>query len=299
MPFPKLGFESTPPGILISANTKVTYKIYLVTIDNTSPFAHAINQGVSDMSKLTGFDYIWEAPAINDVEAQIQILQNVIQRGANAIMLEVIDPILECSIVEDAKALGVKIIYVNIPANEKGIISLTTNDEESGKRAGESMIHELDVKGISSGSIGIVSTNQITPTSAAREKGFRSVMNADGRFQILDSSYTNDNIVLSNWSARSLISMYPDLIGLLGISAVTTYAVGRAIRSSHKTLIGIGFETNKAIQELINLGYLQAVMLQNPYSMGYLGMAETIAALHHYRTGPEILNTGTNVETKG
>lgn len=298
MHFRKLQLESNPSDFFISGKPKIAFRIYLVTVDNTSPFTNAINQGVSDMSKLTGFHYIWEAPTQIDVESQIQILQNAIQNGADAIMLEVIDPVLECGIVEDAKSLGIKVIYVNTPANEKGIITLATNNYNAGICAGESMLEELDARGINNGMVGIISINKITPTCAEREKGFHSVMHKDGRFQVLPSNYTEDNIVLANWSAQSLIALYPNLVGILGISAATTLGVGRAIQLSGKSMVGIGFETNKAITSLINLGYLQAVMLQNPYSMGYLGMAETIAALYHLNTGPEILNTGTNVTTK-
>jgi ribose transport system substrate-binding protein len=65
-----------------------------------------------------------------------------------------------------------------------------------------------------------------------------------------------------------------------------------------QTVIGIGFDLTEQIQEYIDQGYLKAVMVQNPYTMGYLGMAQTIAALHGYSTGPEFLNTGIKVRTK-
>lgn len=250
------------------------------------------------MSMLTGFDYIWDSPSHSDASAQIQTLHHAIQSGANAVMLEVVDPILECGIIEDAKALGIKIIYINSPANETGIITLATDNYQSGICAGQSMLYELNTRRITSGCIGIITVNQITPTTMSREKGFRSVMNADGRFQILSAEYTNDNIVLSQWHAHSMINTYADLVGVLGTSAATTYGIGRAIQESQKNMIGIGFEINKSIQKLINQGYLQAVMLENPYTMGYLGMAETIAALHRFNTGPQLLNTSTSIVTK-
>lgn len=297
MSLKKIRFESKPPGILVSA-CSIKHKIYLITADDTSPFSKAINQGVYDMSTLTGFDYIWDAPSHSEVSAQIQTLQHAIQNNANAIMLEAVDPILESGSIEDAKAHGIKIIYINSPANETGIITLATDNYQSGICAGQCMLYELNARGITGGSIGIITVNQITPTTMAREKGFRSVMNADGRFQILSSQFTNDNLVLSQWSTHSLITMYHDLVGLLGTSAVTTLGIGRTIKESQKNMIGIGFEINKAIQDLINQGYLQVVLLQNPYTMGYLGMAQTIAALQRFDTGPVLLNTGTSIASK-
>ena len=55
--------------------------------------------------------------------------------------------------------------------------------------------------------------------------------------------------------------------------------MGNAIKDSGKKIIGIGFDTSNTIESLINDGSLKAVMVQNPYTMGYLGMAQALAAL--------------------
>jgi ribose transport system substrate-binding protein len=39
-------------------------------------------------------------------------------------------------------------------------------------------------------------------------------------------------------------------------------------------------------------------MAQNPYTMGYLGMAQAVAALNGYSTGPAKIDTGVAVLTK-
>ncbi len=45
-------------------------------------------------------------------------------------------------------------------------------------------------------------------------------------------------------------------------------------------------------------GSLKAAMAQNPYTMGYLGMAQAIAALKGFSTGPATIDTGVSVLTK-
>ena len=39
-------------------------------------------------------------------------------------------------------------------------------------------------------------------------------------------------------------------------------------------------------------------MVQNPFTMGYLGLAQTIAALKGYDTGSPFINTGITIRTK-
>jgi len=36
-------------------------------------------------------------------------------------------------------------------------------------------------------------------------------------------------------------------------------------------------------------------LVQNPFTMGYLGMAEAVAALRGFDTGPQLINTGVTV----
>lgn len=274
------------------------YKIYLITMDNSSDFSKSINAGVSAMSKLTGIPYIWNASEKRDVNAQMEILKNAINNDANAIMVAIIDPVKEAYLIEDAKSLGTNIIYIDTPANEKGIITLATDNYNAGITAGETMITELDNLGINNGSIGIVSVSLTTISTLERERGFQDAIKANGNFELLPTQYANQNIGLAEWYTQSFISSIPNLIGMFATNDNTTLGIAAGIEASPKTIVGIGFDLTPKIQEYINQGYLKAVMVQNPFTMGYLGMAETIASLEGYSTGPEFLNTGITVRNK-
>ncbi len=274
------------------------FKIYLITKEKGIKYWKDLNQGVSDMSKLTGIGYVWDAPERLDTNAQIAIIKNAINQGADAIMLAVIDPVMESGIVEDAKAHSVKIIYVDSPANEAGIITLATDNYDAGMIAGQSMLSELNDLGIRSGSIGIVGENTAMSSTAEREKGFREVMDEDGRFQVPPTKYSFGNPVIAKWEAEEFLADNPDLVGLFGTNESATTGVGRAIGEAQKPIVGIGFDLTKTIQQYIDEGVINVVLVQNPYTMGYLGMAQTIAALKGYSTGPAFLNTGITVRTK-
>jgi len=131
-----------------------------------------------------------------------------------------------------------------------------------------------------------------------REKGFRDAIKKDGEYTILDTRYTTGDITMTQEAAEAFIKENPNLVGLFGTSETTTIGVGNAIKASNKNIVGIGFDITKTIQEMIDAGYIKAVMVQNPYTMGYLGMAEAFAALNGYNTGPPFLNTGVKVRTQ-
>jgi ribose transport system substrate-binding protein len=290
-------YEANFKASVATVTTSKSYKIYLITMDKTIQYWYYIDKGVSDMSKLLGVTYIWDAPEKRDVDEQINIIKNAVKNDADALMIAVIDPVSESAVIEDAKALGVKIIYVDSPANEEGIVTLATDNYSAGITAGQTMIMELESIGFKNGSIGIVGSSLESKTTMDRQMGFRDAIEKDGRFTLLDTLYADQDKNLAQTMASSFITDHSDLVGIFSIDEITTIGIGNAIKSSNKNIVGIGFDITDEIQKFINQGYLKAVMVQSPYTMGYLGLAETIAALRGYDTGSPFINTGIKIRT--
>jgi ribose transport system substrate-binding protein len=274
-------------------------KVHLITKDKMDQFWYSVNQGAEDMAELLGITYQWDAPEKReDIDEQIQILNRAVDDGADVILLAATDPIKISSAVEDAKARGVRIIYVDSPANEEAIITLATDNINAGKTAGETMISELEAIGTRSGSIGIIGVNTVTTTTLNRETGFREAIEADGKFTVLNTEFANGDPVASQEASEALIANNPDLVGLFGTNEGSTVGVGNAIKNINPNIIGIGFDKSDAILNLVRDESLNAVIAQNPYTMGFLGMAEAAAALKGYDTGPTYINTGISILMK-
>lgn len=282
----------------VSTTALDRYKIYLITMDKQDQFWYTLDSGAKDMASLLGVTYQWEAPEEKNVEEQIDIVNEAVAAGADAIMLAVNDPIRLSPVVEDAKAKGVKIIYVDAAANEEGVITLATDNYAAGRIAGEAMLEELNGVGISSGSIGIIGVTPETITTVNRERGFSDVIQENGKFRLLDIKYAQGDPTSSQAAAQEYMNENEDLVGLFATNEGSTIGIGNAIQRSDTRIIGIGFDITQEIEDMIHNNVLQAVMAQNPYTMGYLGMAETVAALRGLETGPSFINTGISVVTK-
>lgn len=269
-------------------------KVYLITTDKEYEYWNFINQGAADMAAAIGINYIWDAPAKRNVIEQINIINRAVNDGANALLVAADDPRRVSGAIEDAKARGVKIIYVDSPANEEAITTLSTNNYDAGVAAGQTLISLLSDSGIVSGSIGIVSIAS-KQNAELRESGFRKVILSDGRYHLLDTLFTNGEPASSEAAANKIINENEDLIALFGTNEGTTVGVGNANKSVNNRIVGIGFDKTQQNMELLKNGSLKAIIAQNPYTMGYLGMAEAVAALLGKRTGPPYLNTGFSV----
>jgi ribose transport system substrate-binding protein len=284
-------------NMLIRPSNLEDYNIYYISKDKISQFWYIINQGISDMASLVGVNYIWDAPEERSVEKQIEIITNAANNGADAMLIAALDPIRVSSAIQYAKSLGVKIIYLDTPAAEEGIITLATDDYSAGVTAGENMIIELAAAGYRQGTIGIVSDSRMSTNTRERVNGFRSVLVTNRNYKLLNTQFgpgTASAVAIAN----SYIANYPDLVGIYGTNEDTTIGVGNAISKSNLPIVGIGFDFPPVTQQMIENGSLKAVIVQYPYTMGYLGMAETIAALKGFETGPSYINTGVSVRRK-
>lgn len=280
-----------------SPNTKY-YKVYLITTDKGFQYWGILNQGAKDMADLIGVQYIWDAPEVRSTREQIEIINRAVQDGADALLIAADDPKRISGAVEDAKARNVQIVYVDSPAYEEAITTLTTDNYAAGVTAARTMIEILENIGINGGAIGIINLAEKENTKL-REDGFRKVIEEDGRFSIPATIYTeSDRPEFTQPAAERMILENPDLVGLFGASEGTSIGVGRAIKASDNKYVGVGFDNTQIMQQLLKDGNLKAIIAQNPYTMGYLGMAEAIAAIMGKQTGPDYINTGVSVLTQ-
>jgi len=274
------------------------YKIYLITMDKSDQFWRFMDNGAREMASMLGVTYEWDAPLTRDVNKQIQIFNNAVAAGADAIMLAASDPLKISRTVEEAKAKGVKIIYVDAPAFEEAVITLATDNYTAGRIAGENMFYELEEIGLTYGSIGIIGVTPENRTTVNREMGFRDYFKLFVRYQILETIYTNGDPELAKQATEKYIRDNPNLVGIFSTNEGSTLGMGYALRENDINIIGIGFDITAIIQEMIRDNTIKATLVQNPFTMGYLGMAEAIAALRGFDTGPQLISTGVTVVNK-
>jgi ribose transport system substrate-binding protein len=281
-----------------SSEFNKSYRIYLITIDKTDQYWYSLDKGASDMASILGVTYTWDAPEQRNTAQQIEIIKKAIENDADLIMLAANDPISLEEVIEDAKAKSVRFIYVDTPAYEEATVTLSTDNHSAGITAAETMIAKLEEAGITKGSIGIIGVNETTISTLNRERGFRETLEKDGRFVLLPTINANGDPIASQEAAAKLISENSNLVGIFGVSEGSTEGVGNAIKADNNRITGIGFDKSDANLALLRGNSLRAIIAQNPYTMGYLGMAEAYAALKGLDTGPPNIDTGVTIITR-
>ena len=280
-----------------------TYKIFLITMDQMDQYWTNIDKGCKEaVAELQGqginVEYQWTAPDKKDDAQQIEKINNAVAGGADAILLAANGPDAVDSALADAEAKGVKILYVDAPANRPAYQTFATDNEAAGTTAGEELIKALEAKGVTEGKIGIVSVNSSTASTVKRENGFKKAFEGKDGFEILETVYAEGDPAQSQTAATNFVNQ--DVVGLFGANEGSAVGVGNAIKeNADKGVLGVGFDNSDSIKGLITDGNLICTMVQNPDVMGKKGIVAAVNAIDGKPIdGEEVVDTGVSVVNK-
>lgn len=270
-------------------------KIALITMDSIDQHWVTLNEGAQEAAEELGVTVDFMSPNTKDDSQQIECVNNAVAGGYNAILIAANGPDAISSALEEAVAAGVKIVYVDSPANVEAEATFSTDNKAAGKTAGEEMIAALEAKGITSGKIGIINVNAATDSTVQREDGFRSAFEGT-EFEIMETQYGEGDAAKSQSIAENYITQ--GVVGIFGCNEGSTTGAGNAIKASgNADIVGVGFDKSDAILNLITDGNLLATMAQNPDVMGYEGVKAAVAAIGGEELGGAVTDTGVSVIT--
>ena len=290
-----LGGSAASSDAASSTTASKAWKIALITMDSVDQHWVSVNEGAQAKAKELGVEVTLMAPNVKDDAQQIECINNAVAGGYEAIMVAANGPDSISGALQEAISAGIKIIYIDSPANVEAEATFSTDNKAAGKKAGEEMLKALKDAGITSGDIGIVNINAATNSTVMREEGFREAFDGAG-FNLLETQYGEGDAAKSQSIAEHHIPQ--GLVGIFGCNEGATTGTGNAIKASGKDVIGVGFDKSDAILNLVDDGYLLCTMAQNPDVMGSMGVEACVKVLEGESLGGAVTDTGVSVLTK-
>lgn len=272
------------------------YKIALITMDSVDQHWVSLKEGAEEEAKADGVTVDFMAPDVKDDAKQIECINNAVAGGYDAILVAANSEDAVSGALQEAVDAGIKIVYVDSPANVEAEATFSTDNKAAGKTAGEEMIKALEDKGIKDGSIGIVNINTSTNSTIQREEGFREALEGTD-YELLETQYCEGDAAKAQTIAENYIT--EGVVGIFGANEGAATGTGNAIKASGSDeIVGVGFDKSDTLKGLIEVGYLVCTMAQNPDQMGKLGVQACIKALNGEDLGGEVTDTGVSVLTK-
>ena len=272
------------------------YKIAVITMDSVDQHWVSLKEGAEEEAKADDVTVDFMAPDVQDDAKQIECINNAVAGGSDALMVAANSEDAVSGALQEAIDAGMKLVYVDSPANVEAEATFSTDNKAAGKTAGEEMIKALEDKGVKDGSIGIVNINNSTNTAIQREAGFREAFEGTD-YELLETQFCEGDAAKAQTIAENYIT--EGVVGIYGTNEGASTGVGNAIKASGSDeIIGVGFDKSDTLKGLIEDGYLVCTMAQNPDQMGKLGVQACIKALNGEDLGGEVTDTGVSVLTK-
>ena len=203
-----------------------------------------LKEGAEKAASELGVELVFMAPNTKDDAQQIEQVNNAVAGGCNAIIVAANGPDAISSALNEASAAGVKIVYVDSPANVPAEATFSTDNTAAGKTAGQTMLDALSAKGVTSGKIGIVNVNAATASTVAREAGFRAAFEGTD-LELLETQYSEGDAAKSQAIAENYIT--PGVVGIFGCNEGSTNGAGNAVKAAGADVVCVGFDKSDAI----------------------------------------------------
>ncbi|MFD2380414.1 substrate-binding domain-containing protein, partial [Paenibacillus xanthanilyticus] len=156
---------------------------------------------------------------------------------------------------------------------------------DAGKKAGERIIEQLGQQG----HVVILSSVKDDRNMEQRIRGILDTFKQESFITVLDNRYCMAGIEACESVTRSL--MDATLVdGIVALNADAAIGAGRELirRGEQDRVKVVAFESAHEELEMLQDGVLEATIVQNPFSMGYLGVKHAMQALEGETIPPRV-----------
>jgi len=274
-----------------SSKGKKTIAFVMKTLNN--PFFIDMKNGAEEIAKEYGVDLMVQAADREvDVEKQMQIIENLIQRRVSALCItpsgskEVVPAIVK------ANEAGIPVIIVDTRVdlktlNESGGTILTfvgSDNYDGGRLAGNYITEQLSGKG----SVAILEGIPGHETGDERLKGFHDAVAKFKEVKIITSQTANWERDQGFTVFQNILQAHPEVDAVFACNDMMALGAIEAISLSQKKIIVVGFDAIQDSRDAILNGTMSASIAQNPEEMGKLSIEYAVKAINGEKIPSEI-----------
>jgi ribose transport system substrate-binding protein len=246
--------------VFIPKSTDVTYWLFL-------------RKGAADKAKELGYTLQYQGVSReSDVTGEVNLLRNVISSQPAGILCAATDAQALVPPVEEGIKAGVPIIMVDSGVNSDAPnANITTDNYNGGYQLGKKLAQLMDGKGKVI-NLGITAGSQ---TGKERDQGFLAAMKEYADIKVLPTQWTGAQAATALNDTNDLLNSNPDVSGIYSAAAPMAVGAAQALkaRSLAKTVKLVTFDPSPEVIPLFEDGTIHAIAAQNPYQMGYEGVA--------------------------
>jgi len=267
--------------VLSACNSSEKKRIAVIPKGTSSIFWISVHAGAAAAGQKFGVDILWNgAPAETDYDRQMQILDSMIAQHVDGIAIAASERQALNQSLDRAALLGIPVtVFDSAVDSSKYLTFVATDNYEAGRMAARELARLV-------GGQGSVAVLMHAPGSAStmdRERGFDDVMKADfPKIQIVARQFGMSDRAKSRAAAENIFTAHPDLNGFFASAEPASIGVALAIKS--RGLSGkvkfVAFDSSDSMIEDLKGGTIDALVVQDPFHMGYEAVQTLVDKLH-------------------
>ena len=229
-----------------------------------------------------------------DYEAQNRMIAEAVSAGADALVFSAIDYENNASAIDAAAEAGVKVVAIDSSV-ASGMVStyIGTDNHAAGRMAAQAALDGVEGQL----TVGLVNYDISSANGQERELGARELLGESGRAEVVAVINTLAEAGQAQKDAEAMLREHPEINVLIAFNEPTSVGAAYAVDSLDlsESVFLVGFDSNVATVDGLQDGCVDALIVQNPYAMGYLGVESAYKLLSD---GGEELETVVDTSTQ-
>lgn len=294
----------------VAAEKRLT--IAVIPKATTHSYWKAVEAGARKAAEELNVKIEWQGPLDDSkVADQIGIFNNLAASGVDGIVLAPCDDKALAPHARTVSRRGIPIVVIDSPlAGKQGrdyVNFVSTDNKNAGNLAGETLNKLIGSSPAYGGKILMVRFTEGSASTRERELGFTDYIAKTPSLEIVAQQFTDGSMAGAQRVAETLLGNYVknNKLELDGIfapnqpSAEGTYNAVNALRRKGVEMKAqfVGFDDSALLLQGLENGVIDALVIQAPYQMGYLGVKSIVSHIKGEKVDA-LVDTGVTVKTK-
>lgn len=259
--------EKTQPKILVSPKGLV------------HNFWVTVKAGADSAGKELGAEVIWKGPAQEtDIAGQIAIVEDYINKKVDAIVLAACDTKALNGLIDRAMDSGIPVITIDSGVDyDRPLSFIATDNLKAAELAADELARLIGYKG----EVALMPHVPGAATTIMREEGFKKGILKYPDVKLVAVQYSQSDVATAMSVIENILSAQPHLAGIFATNEAGALGTVQALTARGKIsrVKVVGFDAAADEIAALRNGALQALIVQDPFKMGYLGVQAALDAI--------------------
>lgn len=273
-------------------------RVALITKSTVSAFWKSAYAGARAASTEYNTSITFDGPDFEeDYETQNRMVRQAIEDKVDAIVFSAVDYDNNAETIDEAVQQGIKVVIIDSDVNSTGVsCRIGTDNYQAGCMAGQAAL-ESDAEDLY---VGIVNYGISSANGQQREEGCRDTMGQDPRIKEITTINVLSTMEDSREETKKMLLSDPKINVVVTFNEWTSLGVGWAIRDLNlaDSVHVVAFDSNVVSVGMLETGEVDALIVQNPFAMGYLGIETAVKLVNGQSDVPGVVDTSTTIITK-